>query len=33
MEQRVNIGFGNYANRFKVMAIISPDSAPAKRMV
>lgn len=33
MEQMINIGFGNYANRFKIVAIITPDSAPAKRMI
>lgn len=33
MEQMINIGFGNYANRLKIVAIITPDSAPAKRMV
>lgn len=29
----VNIGFGNIINRDKVTAIVSPESAPAKRMV
>lgn len=33
MEQMINVGFGNYANRNKIVAIINPDSAPAKRMV
>jgi len=29
----VNIGFGNIVNFNKVISIINPDSAPAKRMV
>jgi regulator of extracellular matrix RemA (YlzA/DUF370 family) len=29
----VNIGFGNVINTDKIVAIISPDSAPAKRLV
>lgn len=33
MEQLINIGFGNFINRHKVIAVISPDSAPAKRMI
>ncbi|MCI9077034.1 MAG: DUF370 domain-containing protein [Dorea sp.] len=33
MEQMINIGFGNYANRMKIVAIVTPDSAPAKRMI
>lgn len=33
MEQLINIGFGNFVNRYKIIAIISPDSAPAKRMI
>ena len=31
--QLVNIGFGNPVNADRVIAIISADSAPAKRMV
>ncbi len=31
--QLVNIGFGNLVNADRVIAIISADSAPAKRMV
>lgn len=31
--QLVNIGFGNLVNAERVVAIISADSAPAKRMV
>lgn len=33
MEQLINVGFGNFLNRHKIIAVISPDSAPAKRMV
>ncbi|MCI8991343.1 MAG: DUF370 domain-containing protein [Eubacterium sp.] len=29
----LNIGFGNIVNTEKILAIINPDSAPAKRMV
>lgn len=29
----VNIGFGNFVNFDKVLTIVNPDSAPAKRMV
>lgn len=33
MGSLLNIGFGNMVNSSKIMAIISPDSAPAKRLV
>lgn len=33
MEQLINIGFGNFVNRNKIIAVIKPDSAPAKRMI
>ncbi len=33
MSRLVNIGFGNMVSSDKVIAIISPDSAPAKRQV
>lgn len=33
MGRLMNIGFGNMVNTEKVVAIISPDSAPAKRQV
>lgn len=33
MEQLINIGFGNFVNRHKIIAVIGPDSAPAKRMI
>ena len=29
----INIGFGNLINADRVIAVISPDSAPAKRMI
>lgn len=29
----VNIGFGNVVNADRIIAVISPDSAPVKRMV
>lgn len=29
----VNIGFGNIVNATRIVAIISPDSAPIKRLV
>lgn len=29
----VNIGFGNLINADRVVAVVSPDSAPAKRMI
>ena len=28
----VNIGFGNYINSIRVITILSPDSAPLKRL-
>ncbi len=29
----INIGFGNLVTRERVVAVVSPDSAPIKRMV
>lgn len=29
----INIGFGNMVNATKILAIVSSDSAPAKRMI
>lgn len=29
----MNIGFGNIVNAEKIIAMITPDSAPAKRMI
>ena len=31
--QLINIGFGNIVNTSKIIAIVSPDSAPVKRLV
>ncbi len=31
--QLINIGFGNLVSADKIVAIVSPDSAPIKRMV
>ena len=31
--QLVNIGFGNIVSSERIVAIVSPDSAPIKRMV
>ena len=33
MNQFINIGFGNIINTDKVVAILSPESAPSKRLV
>lgn len=33
MSGLVNIGFGNYVNTQKVIAVVNPDAAPIKRMV
>lgn len=33
MDRLINIGFGNIVNTAKIIAIVSPDSAPIKRMV
>ncbi len=33
MEKLVSVGFGNMVNSSKVIAVISPESAPVKRMV
>lgn len=29
----VNIGFGNFVNAQKIVAVVNPDAAPIKRMV
>ena len=29
----INIGFGNYVSNTKIVSILSPDSAPIKRMI
>ena len=33
MSKLIHIGFGNIVNTSKLVAIVSPDSAPVKRMV
>ena len=33
MAKLVNIGFGNVVNSDKLLAVVSPDAAPIKRMV
>ena len=33
MARLMNIGFGNVVNTSKVVAVVSPDAAPVKRMV
>lgn len=33
MVQLINIGFGNIINANRVVAIVSPESAPIKRMI
>lgn len=33
MAELMNIGFGNMVNTDKIISIISPDSAPAKRLI
>ena len=33
MNRLIHIGFGNIVNTDKIIAIVSPDSAPIKRMV
>lgn len=33
MTRIINIGFGNVVNTDKIVTIISPDSAPAKRII
>lgn len=33
MNKLIHIGFGNIVNTAKIIAIVSPDSAPIKRMV
>ncbi len=33
VDKLIHIGFGNIVNTAKIIAIVSPDSAPIKRMV
>lgn len=33
MSRLINIGYGNIVNTDKIVAVISPDAAPVKRMI
>lgn len=33
MSRLINIGFGNVVNSDKIVSVITPDSAPAKRII
>lgn len=33
MEKLVSVGFGNMVNSNKIIAVISPESAPVKRLI
>lgn len=33
MAKLINVGFGNAVNSSKIVAVVSPDAAPVKRMV
>lgn len=33
MAKLINIGFGNAVNTQKIVAVVSPDAAPIKRMI
>lgn len=33
MNQLIHIGFGNLVNTEKIIAVVSPESAPVKRMI
>lgn len=33
MKQFIHIGFGNLVNTDKIIAVVSPDSAPIKRLI
>lgn len=33
MNDIINVGFGNYLMRSRIVTVISPDSAPVKRMI
>ena len=32
-QKLINIGFGNVVNSRKIVAVVSPDAAPVKRMI
>ena len=33
MSRMINIGFGNLANRDKLISVVSPEAAPIRRMI
>lgn len=33
MAKLINVGFGNAVNSGKIVAVVSPDAAPVKRMI
>ena len=33
MAKLINVGFGNVVNSRKIVAVVSPDAAPVKRMI
>lgn len=33
MSRLINIGFGNLVNTNKIVAVVSPDAAPVKRLI
>ena len=33
MAKLINVGFGNVVNSRKIVAVVSPDDAPVKRMI
>ena len=33
MSRLINVGFGNVVNSSKIVAVVSPDAAPVKRMI
>lgn len=33
MDKLINVGFGNVVNLSKIIAVVSPDSAPIKRLI
>ena len=33
MAKLINVGFGNVINSRKIVAVVSPDAAPVKRMI
>ena len=33
MAKLINVGFGNVVNSGRIVAVVSPDAAPVKRMI